>query len=456
MRPLIGTYVAGALIGSGGSSSRRRRRERRGAALRRGPKPLWLATVVALTAAALCLLFTAHASASLYWAEAGNETIGRANLDGSNVDQSFLPTLGPATGIAVDAWHIYWANTNYNAIGRANLYGNGIDQTLVIGAVSPVGVAVGGGGTTGSALASPYSVDFGDQAVGTLSQAQTVWIGNESIWTLHLGEMELEGANPADFAYGFACSGVTLGPGGSCALKVWLHPQAVGARQATLVVPSDDPLSPLHIELSGVGVATPPLLTVARSGSGSGTVVSEPVRINCGPTCAALFANGETVTLEARPAEGSIFAGWDGGSCTGTGTCTLTINADTSVTAAFAPAPAEEPEPPTEEPAPPVEEPAPPVEEPPAATPPHSTAKPRVRGRARVGRRLRCSTGSWSGSAPIAYSRSWLRDREPIQVRSRTYVAKREDAGHRLACRVSAANAAGTAAAVSKGVRIRR
>src|SRR5437588_1581207 len=38
-------------------------------------------------------------------------------------------------------------------------------------------------------------------------------------------------------------------------------------------------------------------LTVAKTGSGSGTVSSSPTGIDCGPTCSAKFAEGASVTL---------------------------------------------------------------------------------------------------------------------------------------------------------------
>jgi len=84
-------------------------------------------------------------AAHIYWVNfAGtNNTIGRANLDGTAVDQSFIVTGAPAAcGLAVDGAHIYWADINAGKIGRANLDGTGSDPNFITGAGSPCGVAV--------------------------------------------------------------------------------------------------------------------------------------------------------------------------------------------------------------------------------------------------------------------------------------------------------------------------
>ena len=77
-------------------------------------------------------------------------------------------------------------------------------------------------------------------------------------------------------------------------------------------------------------------LSVRKSGTGSGTVVSSPSGINCGTTCSASYSQGTTVTLTATPDSNSIFAGWSG-ACTDTKDCTVTMDSDKSVTANFGP-----------------------------------------------------------------------------------------------------------------------
>jgi hypothetical protein len=80
----------------------------------------------------------------------------------------------------------------------------------------------------------------------------------------------------------------------------------------------------------------PQLLTVARAGSGGGTIASDTAGIECGADCSESYAFGATVTLTATAQTGSTFAGWSGGGCSGTGSCQVTLTAETTVTAAFA------------------------------------------------------------------------------------------------------------------------
>ena len=75
-------------------------------------------------------------------------------------------------------------------------------------------------------------------------------------------------------------------------------------------------------------------LTVAKAGTGSGTVTSSPAGINCGADCSEPYNSGTVVTLTPTAAAGSTFAGWSG-ACTGTGACQVTMNAAKSVTATF-------------------------------------------------------------------------------------------------------------------------
>jgi hypothetical protein len=76
-------------------------------------------------------------------------------------------------------------------------------------------------------------------------------------------------------------------------------------------------------------------LEVLRSGSGEGSVGSEPAGIRCPGACRAEYNVGSEVKLIPTPAPGSAFAGWSGGGCTGPNACTVTMNEPTTVTAEF-------------------------------------------------------------------------------------------------------------------------
>jgi hypothetical protein len=77
-------------------------------------------------------------------------------------------------------------------------------------------------------------------------------------------------------------------------------------------------------------------ISIAKAGTGSGTVVSSPAGISCGAICSYTFPLSSVVTLTATPASGSTFTGWSGGGCSGTGPCILVGNVPVTVTATFA------------------------------------------------------------------------------------------------------------------------
>jgi hypothetical protein len=98
----------------------------------------------------------------IYWGTDGvfsPPTIGRANLDGSGVDQRFItpaPTDDYVAGVAVDSGHIYWGNQGGPpSVGRANLDGSAVNQDFTgpgaghLAVDAPPGTSCGGGGGAG-------------------------------------------------------------------------------------------------------------------------------------------------------------------------------------------------------------------------------------------------------------------------------------------------------------------
>ncbi len=82
-------------------------------------------------------------------------------------------------------------------------------------------------------------------------------------------------------------------------------------------------------ELSG------PRLTVTRAGTGTGTVTSSPVGIECGGSCSANFLTGTTVTLTGAPGLHVEAPQWTGCDHVVAGKCEVTMGAAKGVTATF-------------------------------------------------------------------------------------------------------------------------
>ena len=79
----------------------------------------------------------------IYWGSAHG--IGRANLDGTSPEPTFIPGVGTVFlgfGLAVDSSHIYWGNGNTRAIGRANLDGSAPNPDFITGIDFTTGPAV--------------------------------------------------------------------------------------------------------------------------------------------------------------------------------------------------------------------------------------------------------------------------------------------------------------------------
>jgi virginiamycin B lyase len=133
----------------------------------------------AALAVIVCGCFAAQAGAFVYWSDEGGG-IGRANLDGTGVNNTFITATemgaDQAFGIAVDAQHIYWDDFGNNTIGRANLDGSGVNDgfiTLTAG-TGPEGVAVDG-----------QHIYWGDSKAETIGRANLDGSGvNESFITL--------------------------------------------------------------------------------------------------------------------------------------------------------------------------------------------------------------------------------------------------------------------------------
>jgi hypothetical protein len=120
-------------------------------------------------------------SGHIYWANLGGFAIGRANLDGTGVNPFFVDAGPYPFGLAVDSGHLYWSHLNLSsdpnayddAIGRANLDGTGVDQNFIFGAFSPAGVTVGPQAAVTPSATVPAAPAIGSATSGDASATVT-------------------------------------------------------------------------------------------------------------------------------------------------------------------------------------------------------------------------------------------------------------------------------------------
>jgi hypothetical protein len=78
----------------------------------------------------------------VYWASGDGHSVGRANIDGSNPERNFITGLDEPCGVAVDKSHVYWADLDDESIGRADLDGGKSNPFFIEGVEGVCGVAV--------------------------------------------------------------------------------------------------------------------------------------------------------------------------------------------------------------------------------------------------------------------------------------------------------------------------
>jgi hypothetical protein len=102
----------------------------------------------AIAAATLTLAMAGTASADIYWAAEGTDTIGHANNAGDDVEAGFIGGAGVATdptGVAINGTHIYWSHDAGagGSIGRDAIEGSASPTaTLIATNGDPQGVSL--------------------------------------------------------------------------------------------------------------------------------------------------------------------------------------------------------------------------------------------------------------------------------------------------------------------------
>ena len=119
------------------------------------------------------------------------------------------------------------------------------------------------------ATVAPFSLTFGNQAIGTSSAPQTVTITSTGSATLQFGSPTM--SDTADFRLTSTCSG-SLAPNTNCSLGVTFSPSTVGNISGSVVFAANDGGSPHIISLTGTGTGF--ALAPATGSSASATITA--------------------------------------------------------------------------------------------------------------------------------------------------------------------------------------
>ncbi|HUN31966.1 MAG TPA: carbohydrate-binding protein, partial [Trebonia sp.] len=152
----------------------------------------------------------------------------------------------PATG----GWQD-WATTTATVTLPAGQQTLTIDQDNGGWNIHYLTFASGSGGPASALTASPSSLSFGSQTVGSTSSAQTVTVSNPNSTAVPVSSVSASGP----FAQTNTC-GSSIAANGSCTVSVTFTPTASGAASGSLTVASNAPSSPLTVALSGTGTAS--------------------------------------------------------------------------------------------------------------------------------------------------------------------------------------------------------
>jgi len=126
----------------------------------------------------------------------------------------------------------------------AATYGRGVWQT-------PTATA---GVTLTTATATPVSLTFANQTVGTAAVAQTVTLKTTGTAPLTVTSVAFTGNGSADFSETDTCTGVAVAKNAGCAVKVVFAPTAAGSRAATMLINGNVATGEIAVPLSGTGL----------------------------------------------------------------------------------------------------------------------------------------------------------------------------------------------------------
>jgi hypothetical protein len=146
--------------------------------------------------------------------------------------------------------------------------------------------------------ASPASLSFGSQAVGTSSVVQAITVNNTGTASLTVGTPTLTGTNQPSFSItGNTCT-TAVAPSGSCAISVKFTPPGTGSKSANVSIPSNAAGSPTIVTLAGTGVTGGPAWSV------------NPTSVSFGSQAVGTSSAAQTITVHNTGTTTLSAIGW--------------------------------------------------------------------------------------------------------------------------------------------------
>jgi uncharacterized repeat protein (TIGR01451 family) len=136
-----------------------------------------------------------------------------------------------------------------------------------------------------------------------------------------------------------SCNVGSLADAADAQINIVVTPMTAGTIINTINVAASEPDLALANNSATQSTNVVPIytLTVTKTGSGSGNVISSTGisgAISCGSACSTAFLGGTTVQVDGSPDPNSFFANWSG-ACAGNASCSVTMDADKFVGAKF-------------------------------------------------------------------------------------------------------------------------
>jgi virginiamycin B lyase len=361
--------------------------------------------VIGIFAVILMLAVAPACTAAIYWANSFNGTIGRANTDGTDVNQSFVVGAADPSGVAVDGSHVYWANTTAGSIGRADLDGSNVNENFITRAASPDGVAVDG------------------SHVYWMNQ-QSQWIGRANLDGSGVNQMFIRtaggsGVPAVDGTYIYWPEGNSIG-------RANLDGSNVDQNFIAANFPSQYNIDAVAVAngviyWSNCGAVIGGFDSIGRANLDGSAVTEEFVTGGACPTGVAADSRDVYWANDAAVGSSVSRAALDGTAVNPTFITGTNRPRGVAVDSTTPPPP---------------------------ATPPTNTSPPSVSGQPGRQSLLTCKPGTWAGTAPIEVAYQWLLDAVPIAGATTPVEGlSSSEFGHVLSCQVTATDVAGSAVA---------